>query len=158
MSILIILAYHTVQCFLLSFNALGNKEAINALHKTNHVISYSKTCVQNAASARIVSEDRLHVPFFHENVTTHNTIDNNYICNFSSFYYRRKAKFTIQWGTKETTSSKKWDKPLDHWATAMKYRKAQRSWLISQVWNVVWYWSTKLTLKRNIAWSLCGVT
>ena len=36
-SILIILVYQTVQCFSLSFEALGNKQAINALHKIKKI-------------------------------------------------------------------------------------------------------------------------
>ena len=46
-SILIILVYHTAQCLLLSFEPLGNKDAINALHKTNYVVSYSNIFMQN---------------------------------------------------------------------------------------------------------------
>ena len=48
MSILIILACHTTQYVLLSFDPLGNKEAINVLHKTSHVISYNDIHMQNA--------------------------------------------------------------------------------------------------------------
>ena len=77
MSILIILACHTMQCFLLSFEALGSKEAIHALHKNNHVISYNDIRMQNAAWSRMVSEDRLHFPSFHKSVTTHRPTDNN---------------------------------------------------------------------------------
>ena len=64
MSILVILVYHNVKCILLSFDSLGNKDAINALHKTNHVISYSNIHMQNAAWSRMVSEVRLHFPYF----------------------------------------------------------------------------------------------
>ena len=74
-SILIILACRTIQCYLLSFDALGNKEAINALHKANHVISYNNIRMQNAAWSRMVSENRLHFPDFHKDVTTHSAID-----------------------------------------------------------------------------------
>ena len=77
MSILIILACHAIQCFLLSFDALGNKEAIDGLHKTNHVIFYNDIRMQNAAWSRMVSEDRLHLPYFRKGVTTQSTIDNN---------------------------------------------------------------------------------
>ena len=36
-SILIVLVYDTVQCFSLSFEALGNKQAINALHNIKKI-------------------------------------------------------------------------------------------------------------------------
>ena len=76
-SILIILVYHTAQCLLLSFDPLGNKDAMNALHKTNYVVSYSNIFMQNAAWSRMVSEDRLHFRYFHKCAATHSTIDNN---------------------------------------------------------------------------------
>ena len=69
MSILIILAF--------SFDVLGSKKAINALHKTNHVISYNDILQQNSAWSRMVSEDRLHFPYFRKDATTHSTTDNN---------------------------------------------------------------------------------
>ena len=77
MSILIILACHTMQCFFLSFDALSSKEAINALHKTTYVICYNDIRMQNAPWSRMVSEDRLHCPYFRKGATTHSTIDNN---------------------------------------------------------------------------------
>ena len=77
MCILIIFVYHTVQYFLLSFDTLSNKDTINALHKTNHVISYKNIRMQNVAWLRMVSEDRLHFPYFHKCVATHSAKDNN---------------------------------------------------------------------------------
>ena len=74
MSIMIILVYHTVQWFLLSFDALGNKEAINALNKIIHVISYNNIYMQNGVLSRIVLEDRLHFPYLPK---ARSTIDNN---------------------------------------------------------------------------------
>ena len=73
----IILVCHTVQCVLLSFEAPGNQEAINALHKANHVISYNYIRMQNAAWSRMVSEDRLHFTYFRRALTTRSTIYNN---------------------------------------------------------------------------------
>ena len=67
-----------MQCILLSFEPLGNKDAINALHKTNYVVSYSNIFMQNAAWSRMVSEDRLHFPYFRKCVATHSTVDNNH--------------------------------------------------------------------------------
>ena len=122
MFILIIFVYHTVQYFLLSFDTLINKDAINALHKTNHVISFNDICMQNAAWLRMVSEDRLHFPYFHKCVIMHSPIDNSGRQKtltgpgttqdtnktiFSIFIYRREAKSTSEWRTKETTSSKR---------------------------------------------------
>ena len=63
--------------FLLSFEALGDKEAVNTLYKTKYVISYNDIHVQNAAWSRMVSEDRLHFLYFRKGVITHSTIDNN---------------------------------------------------------------------------------
>ena len=71
---MIILVYHTVQWFLLSFDALGNKETINALNKIIHVISYNNIYMQNGVWSRIVSEDRLHFPYLPKACST---IDNN---------------------------------------------------------------------------------
>ena len=53
------------------------KNRINALHKTNHVISYSDIRMQNPAWSRMVSEDRLYFPYFRKSVITHSTIYNN---------------------------------------------------------------------------------
>ena len=55
----------------------GNKEAINILHKSNHVISYHDVRMQNAAWARMVSSRPLHYPEFRKGITTHSTLDNN---------------------------------------------------------------------------------
>ena len=74
---LIIFVYHTVQYFLLSFDTLSNKDAITALHKTNHVTSYKNIRMQNAAWLRMVSEDRLYFPYFRKYMTAYNGIDNN---------------------------------------------------------------------------------
>ena len=123
MFILIIFVYHTVQYLLLSLDTLSNKDAINALHKINHVISFNDICMQNAAWLRMVSEDRLVFPYFHKCVITHSPIDNNNGRQktltgpgttqdtnktiFSIFIYRREVKPTTEWRTRETTSSKR---------------------------------------------------
>ena len=77
MFILIIFVYHTVEPFLLSFDTLSYKDVLTTLHKTNYVISYNNIHMLNAAWLRMVSEDRLHFPYFHKCVTAHSAIDNN---------------------------------------------------------------------------------
>ena len=113
--------------------------------------------MQNAAWSRMVSEDWLHFLYFRKCVTTHSTIDNNHRRqetllasdttrhqqhNFSSFIYRRKAKFTSKWRTR-------WAKHFEHWFTVIRYRKTQRSCLISQDSNAVWYWSSRTSIKEE---------
>ena len=77
MFILIIFVYHTVEPFLLSFDTLSYKDVLTTLHKTNYVISYNNIHMLNAAWLRMVSEDRLHFPYFRKCVTTRNEIDKN---------------------------------------------------------------------------------
>ena len=67
------------------------------------------------------------------------------------FVYRRKVQFTSDWITRRITPSKRWAKHLEHWATAIQYRKTQQSWLISQVSNAVWCWSIRTSIK---AWNV----
>ena len=45
------------------------KEAMDALHKANPMISYQDILLQYAAWSRMISEDRLHFPYFRKGVT-----------------------------------------------------------------------------------------
>ena len=115
MRILMILVCHTAKCFLLSFDALGKSYV---LHKTNHVISYNDIRKQNPTWSRMVSEHKLHFPYFRKGVTTHGTIDNGRSqetpsgsCTthgtIKSIFHdlsTEERKFTNDWRTRETTS------------------------------------------------------
>ena len=55
----------------------GNKEAVTALHKCNHVISYNDIRLQNNAWAHMVSSRKDCYPSLRKGVVTHSTLDNN---------------------------------------------------------------------------------
>lgn len=50
---------------------------MDALHKANPMISYQDILLQYAAWSRMISEDRLHFPYFRKGVKTRSTIDIN---------------------------------------------------------------------------------
>ena len=173
MSILIILACHTMQCFLLSFDALGNKEAINVIHRTNHVISYNDIRMQNAAWSRMVSEDRLHFPYIRKGVARHSAIDNNdgrqeTLIGSGTRHDTNKTIFQVlltgekqhlpMIGEQERPLLLK-DEP-SFWSTEpLPYNIGKRSGphLFLKFQKQFDTDQNELALKRDIAWSLCGV-
>ena len=99
------------------------KEAMDALHKANPMISYQDILLQYAAWSRMISEDRLHFPYFRKGVTLN-----------GSALLRYAMIISVQKLTQENTkqNTKK--------ATENELGLTKKDFLIStseDVWNVI---------------------
>ena len=137
------------------------------------MISYNDNRMQNAAWSRMVSEHRLHFPYFLKSVIRHSTIDNIDRCQETltgsgTTHETNKTIFQVLPTEEKQNLSmiRKQERPLllkdepSIWSTGpLLYNIGKRNArdLFSKFQMHFDTDQTELALKREIAWSLCGV-
>ena len=149
---------------------LGSKEAITALHKTNHVIAYNDIRMQNIAWSRMVSANPFHFPNFRKGVVTHSIIDNNdgrqetmtgvgttHDTNMTLFQVPSPEEISIipVIGDEERPLVIN-DDTKDWGVEPLPYRKRVGPAVFTNFCLQVKTDYLEESLKRDIAWSLCG--